>query len=40
MVKPFAFAELVARIRTLLRRGPPREDDVIRIGDSEYRYWE
>jgi two-component system copper resistance phosphate regulon response regulator CusR len=35
LVKPFAFAELVARIRTLLRRGPPREDDVIRIGDME-----
>jgi len=35
LVKPFAFAELVARIRNLLRRGPPREDDVIRIGDME-----
>ena len=35
MVKPFAFAELVARIRTLLRRGPIREADVIRIADLE-----
>ncbi|MFC5459496.1 heavy metal response regulator transcription factor [Massilia niabensis] len=35
LVKPFAFVELVARIRTLLRRGPVREDDVLRIGDME-----
>ena len=25
LVKPFAFAELLARVRTLLRRGPMRE---------------
>ena len=30
-----AFVELVARIRTLLRRGPARQDDVLRIGDME-----
>jgi len=35
LVKPFAFVELVARIRTLLRRGPVREDEHIRIGDME-----
>ncbi|QGZ40075.1 two-component system copper resistance phosphate regulon response regulator CusR [Pseudoduganella flava] len=35
LVKPFAFAELVARIRTLLRRGPVREADMIRIADLE-----
>ncbi|MYM26617.1 heavy metal response regulator transcription factor [Duganella sp. FT135W] len=35
LVKPFAFVELVARIRTLLRRGPLREDDTLRIGDLE-----
>lgn len=35
LVKPFAFVELVARIRTLLRRGPAREDDLIRVGDME-----
>jgi len=35
LVKPFAFAELVARIRTLLRRGPVREDALIRIADLE-----
>ncbi|WP_416047314.1 heavy metal response regulator transcription factor [Cupriavidus basilensis] len=33
MVKPFAFAELVLRIRTILRRGPSRESEVIEIGD-------
>ena len=33
LVKPFAFVELVARIRTLLRRGPVREEELIRIAD-------
>ncbi|MEL4181584.1 heavy metal response regulator transcription factor [Roseateles sp. PN1] len=33
LVKPFAFAELLARIRTLLRRGPQREDDVLDLDD-------
>ena len=35
LVKPFAFAELLARIKTLLRRGAQREDDVIRVADLE-----
>ncbi|MGX4643297.1 heavy metal response regulator transcription factor [Massilia sp. SYSU DXS3249] len=35
LVKPFAFVELVARIRTLLRRGRVREDELLRIGDME-----
>ena len=35
LVKPFAFVELVARIRTLLRRGPVREEELIRIGGLE-----
>lgn len=36
LVKPFAFAELLARVRTLLRRGSKtREDDVLRIADLE-----
>ncbi len=35
LIKPFAFAELLARIRTLLRRGPPREEEFIRIADLE-----
>jgi two-component system copper resistance phosphate regulon response regulator CusR len=33
LVKPFAFAELLARVRTLLRRGPVRELDHIEIAD-------
>ena len=35
LVKPFAFAELLARIRTLLRRAPSREPDVIKVSDLE-----
>jgi len=33
LVKPFAFAELLARLRTVLRRGPAREAPVIRVAD-------
>ncbi|WP_426398952.1 heavy metal response regulator transcription factor [Ralstonia sp. R-29] len=33
LVKPFAFAELVMRVRTILRRGPMRESDVLEIAD-------
>ncbi|KQQ87262.1 heavy metal response regulator transcription factor [Massilia sp. Leaf139] len=35
LVKPFAFVELLARIRTLLRRGPARDDEPLRVGDME-----
>jgi two-component system, OmpR family, copper resistance phosphate regulon response regulator CusR len=35
LVKPFAFSELLARIRTLLRRGPEREPDLLRVADLE-----
>jgi two-component system, OmpR family, copper resistance phosphate regulon response regulator CusR len=35
LVKPFAFSELLARIRTLLRRAPEREPDVLRVADLE-----
>ncbi|MDR6496891.1 two-component system copper resistance phosphate regulon response regulator CusR [Burkholderia ambifaria] len=35
LVKPFAFVELLARIRTLARRGPPRETERIVVGDLE-----
>jgi two-component system copper resistance phosphate regulon response regulator CusR len=35
LVKPFAFSELVARIRTVLRRGPERQPEAIRIADME-----
>jgi len=33
LVKPFAFAELVVRIRALLRRGPIREADRLEVGN-------
>lgn len=35
LVKPFAFAELLARVRTILRRGAGRETDVVRVSDLE-----
>jgi two-component system copper resistance phosphate regulon response regulator CusR len=35
LVKPFAFAELLARIRTLLRRAPVREPEILRVDDLE-----
>ena len=33
LVKPFSFAELLARIRALLRRGPPREQTELVAGE-------
>jgi two-component system copper resistance phosphate regulon response regulator CusR len=35
LTKPFAFAELLARIRALFRRGIKREHDILQIGDLE-----
>ena len=35
LVKPFAFSELLARVRTLLRRGRVREPETLRVGDLE-----
>ena len=35
VVKPFAFSELLARLRTVLRRGPDRQPESIRIADLE-----
>jgi len=35
LAKPFAFAELLARVRTLLRRGSSRQPDTLRVGDLE-----
>ena len=35
LVKPFAFSELLARIRTVLRRGQGREPDILRVADLE-----
>ncbi len=33
LVKPFVFSELLVRIRTILRRGPMRQPEVIEIDD-------
>jgi two-component system copper resistance phosphate regulon response regulator CusR len=35
LVKPFAFSELLARIRTILRRGAIRQPGVLRLADLE-----
>jgi two-component system, OmpR family, copper resistance phosphate regulon response regulator CusR len=35
LVKPFAFSELLARVRSLLRRGPGRHPETIRMADLE-----
>lgn len=35
LVKPFAFSELLARIRSVLRRSPARQEEHLRIDDLE-----
>jgi two-component system copper resistance phosphate regulon response regulator CusR len=35
LVKPFAFSELLARVRSVLRRGPARQPETIRVADLE-----
>lgn len=35
LVKPFAFSELLARARSILRRGPSRQPDVLMVSDLE-----
>lgn len=35
LVKPFAFSELLARVRSLLRRTPARTPDTLRVADLE-----
>lgn len=35
LVKPFAFSELLARVRSVLRRGPSRRAELLRIADLE-----
>jgi two-component system copper resistance phosphate regulon response regulator CusR len=35
LVKPFAFSEVLARVRSLLRRAPQRPQEVIRMADLE-----
>ena len=35
LVKPFAFSELLARVRSILRRGPARQSETFRAADLE-----
>lgn len=35
LVKPFAFSEVLARVRSILRRGPARLPETVRIADLE-----
>jgi two-component system copper resistance phosphate regulon response regulator CusR len=35
LVKPFAFSELLARVRSILRRGPARQSSVLEVADLE-----
>jgi two-component system copper resistance phosphate regulon response regulator CusR len=35
LVKPYAFSELLARVRSILRRGPARQPDTVRVADLE-----
>ena len=35
LTKPFAFLELLARVKALLRRGPVNHTSVVRVGDLE-----
>ncbi len=35
LIKPFAFAELLARVRSVLRRAPQRQPEHLRIADLE-----
>jgi two-component system copper resistance phosphate regulon response regulator CusR len=35
LVKPFAFSELLARARSILRRGPARQSPILKVADLE-----
>jgi two-component system copper resistance phosphate regulon response regulator CusR len=35
LLKPFAFSELLARVRTLLRRGPSRQTEALQVADLD-----
>jgi two-component system copper resistance phosphate regulon response regulator CusR len=35
LVKPFAFSELLARVRSILRRGPSRQPEILKISDLD-----
>lgn len=38
LIKPFAFSELLARVRSILRRGRARDPQVIRVADVELNF--
>jgi len=35
LVKPFAFSELLARVKSILRRNPMRQPEIVKIGELE-----
>jgi two-component system, OmpR family, copper resistance phosphate regulon response regulator CusR len=35
LIKPFHFSELLARVRSLLRRSPERREEILTVGDLE-----
>jgi two-component system copper resistance phosphate regulon response regulator CusR len=39
LTKPFAFSELLARIRAVLRRGPQRQPETLSVGDLEIDFF-
>jgi two-component system copper resistance phosphate regulon response regulator CusR len=39
LAKPFAFSELLARLRTILRRGPVRQPETVKIADLEIDFF-
>ncbi|SEL02620.1 heavy metal response regulator transcription factor [Nitrosovibrio tenuis] len=38
LIKPFAFSELLARVRLLLRRAPARHSETLKIADMEIEF--
>ena len=38
LIKPFAFSELLARVRLLLRRAPARQSEALQIADLEIAF--
>ncbi|MHB8471785.1 MAG: heavy metal response regulator transcription factor [Gammaproteobacteria bacterium] len=38
LIKPFAFSELLARVRLLLRRAPARQSEALQIADLEIEF--
>lgn len=35
LVKPFAFSELLARVKSVLRRNPSRQPEIVKVGELE-----